>query len=302
MRRFFAAFAYFLSLMLLSQIAIGATEKEGEGVKNSKSHFVIESSAKKPSPDEIADYLEQAWQTFHDVFGVNPARVKVVISLTSGSGAPSSQSDQERPAGSPEHQMAWAIKEGEALSSQSFSDLSHEITHIYFIDYMEDKGGMHQGNAWLHEAVACYNERDPYRKNREQWARDHIKDRIPFEQLFTMKNPQKENPMVELTVKLHEKLARKEITVDDVNRQISEFATAHGAELAQTGIRNMTYYSESLSIFEFLLKTEGKEFIRTMCQQLKKGKSMAEIIQTLKAYPKGISQVEQAWMAWVQSS
>jgi hypothetical protein len=125
-------------------------------------------------------------------------------------------------------QMAWAIKEGEALSSQSFSDLSHEITHIYFIDYMEDKGGMHQGHAWLHEAVSCYSERDPYRKNREQWARDHISDRIPFEQLFTMKNPQKENPLVELTVKLHEQLARGEIKVDDLNRQISEFATSHG--------------------------------------------------------------------------
>jgi hypothetical protein len=301
MKPVFAAFAFCFSLMLLSPIANGATEKEDAGVKNPKSHFVIVSSAKKPSPDEIAVYLEQAWQTFHDVFGVDPATVRVVISLTSGSGAPSS-SDQDRPAGSPQHQMAWAIKEGETLSSQTFSDLSHEITHIYFIDYMEDKGGMHQGHAWLHEAVACYSERDPYRKNREQWARDHMNDRIPFEQLFTMKNPQKENPLVELTVKLHEKLARGEIKVEELNRQISEFATAHGAELGQAGIRNMTYYSESLSIFEFLLKTEGKEFIRAMCQALKKGKSMDEIIRGLKAYPKGLPQLEQAWMAWVQSS
>jgi len=271
-------------------------------VKNRPSHFSIVSSAKEPTPDEIAGYLDQAWQTFHDVFGVNPATVKVVISLTSGSGAASSQSDQDRPTGAPEHQMAWAMKEGEALSSQSFSDLSHEITHIYFIDYMEDKGGMHQGHAWLHEAVACYSERDPYRKNREQWARDHINDRIPVEQLFTMKNPQKENPLVELTVKLHEKLARGEIAVTELNRQISEFATAHGAELAQAGIRNMTYYSESLSIFEFLLESEGKEFIRAMCQQLKSGKSMAEIIRGSKAYPNGLPQLEQAWMAWVQGS
>jgi hypothetical protein len=288
--------------MLLSPIANGGTQEEDEGVKNRTSHFSIVSSAKEPTPDQIAGYLEQAWQTFHDVLGVNPATVKVVISLTSGSGAPSSQSDQDRPAGAPEHQIAWAMKEGEALSSQSFSDLSHEITHIYFIDYMEDKGGMHQGHAWLHEAVACYSERDPYRKNREQWARDHINDRIPVEQLFTMKNPQKENPLVELTVKLHEKLARGEIEVAELNRQISEFAMTHGAELAQAGIRNMTYYSESLSIFEFLLETEGKEFIRAMCQQLKKGKSVAEIIRGLKAYPKGLPQFEQAWMAWVQSS
>jgi hypothetical protein len=301
MNRIFAAFAFCFSLILISTIANGATEKEDQGMKNSKGHFVIESGAKKPSPDEIADYLEQTWKTFQDVFGVQPSTVKVIISLTSGAGA-GSQSDQERPAGAPQHQMAWAIKEGEPLSSQSFSDLSHEITHIYFIDYMEDKGGMHQANAWLHEAVACYSERDPYRKNREEWARDHVKDRVPFDRLFTMKNPQKENPLVELTVQLHEKLSKGEITVDELNRQISEFATTHGAELAQAGLRNMTYYSESLSVFEFLLKTQGKQFIRTMCQALKQGKSMAEIIGGLKAYPKGLSQFETAWVSWVQGS
>jgi hypothetical protein len=302
MRPVCVTFASCLSLMLLSPIAHGQTPKEDEGVGNPQSHFLVESSAKHPTPAELAGYLEQTWRTFHDVFGVQPATVKVVGSVTSGSGAPSSQSDQERPAGSPEHQIAWAIKEGEALSSQTFSDLSHEITHIYFIDYMEDKGGMHQAHAWLHEAVACYSERDPYRKNREQWAREHVKDRIPFEQLFTMKNPQKTNPLVELTVKLHEKLARGEIKVEELNRQISEFATAHSAELSQAGIRNMTYYSQSLSIFEFLLKTEGKEFIRAMCQALKEGKSMAEIIRGVKAYPKGLPQFEEAWVAWVQSS
>jgi len=297
----FAAFAVCISLMLLHPMANAAAQKEDEGVTTPTSHFIIVSSAKNPAPDEIAAYLEPTWRLFYDVFGVKPATVKVV-SPTSGSGAPPSQADQERPAGSPERQIAWAIKEGEPLSSQTFSDLAHEITHIYFIDYMEDKGGMHQANAWLHEAVACYSERDPYRKNREQWARDHVKDRIPFEQLFTMKNPQKENPLVELTVKLHEKLARGEIKVEEVNRQISEFATAHAAELSQAGIRNMTYYSQSLSIFEFLLETEGKEFIRAMCQALKEGKSMAEIIRGMKAYPKGLPQFEEAWVAWVQRS
>jgi hypothetical protein len=91
------------------------------------------------------------------------------------------------------------------------------------------------------------------------------------------------------------------INIAEVNRQISEFATTHGAELAQAGIRNMTYYSQSLSIFEFLLKTEGREFIRTMCLQLKQGKSMADIIARLKAYPKGIPQFEEAWVTWVQA-
>jgi len=116
-----------------------------------------------------------------------------------------------------------------------------------------------------------------------------------------MTNPQKTNPLVELTVKLQEQLARGEIKVEDMNRQISDFATTHATELSQAGIRNMTYYSESLSLFEFLLATEGKAFIRTMCQSLKAGKSMDDVIRSSKAYPGGIPQLEQAWVAWVQA-
>jgi len=289
-----------LALPLLSVAADGNTPKE-EAQKMPKGHFVVVSSANKPAPGEIAAQLEPAWQTFHDVFGVDPAPVKVVVSATAGAGAPPSQADPDRSAEAPAHEIAWAIKEDEALSSQTFSDLAHEITHIYFIDYMEDRGGLHQAHAWLHEAVACHAEHNPFHRNRQQWARDHLSDRIPLAQLFTMTNPQKTNPLVELTVKLQEQLARGEIKVEDMNRQISDFATTHATELSQAGIRNMTYYSESLSLFEFLLATEGKAFIRTMCQSLKAGKSMDDVIRSSKAYPGGIPQLEQAWVAWVQA-
>ena len=64
----------------------------------------------------------------------------------------------------------------------------------------------------------------------------------------------------------------------------------------------MTYYAESLSVFEFLLESEGKMFIREMCGALKRGTSMDEIVQRLKAYPRGLSQLEETWVAWVQRS
>jgi len=301
MRSIFAAFALCFFLMLLGPTPNNAAEKEDASPKKPDSHFMIVSSAKKPTSEEIARYLEQTWQTFHDVFDVDPAAVKVTINVTPGSGAPSSPSGQERLAGTPQRQMPWSIKEGEALSSQRFSDLSHEITHIYFIDYMEDKGRMHQDHAWLHEAVSCHSEQDSSRKIREQWARDHINDRIPFEQFFTMKNPVKESPLVVLTVKLTEKLNRGEITATEMTQQIASMVAAQSAEQSQERIRHLTYYAQSLSIFEFLLKTEGKEFIRAMSQRLKRGQSMAEIIRGLKAYPQGIPQFEQAWTAWVQA-
>ena len=89
---------------------------------------------------------------------------------------------------------------------------------------------------------------------------------------------------------------------DELNRQISAYASSHAEELSRNGIRNMTYYAESLSLFEFLLETEGKTFIREMCQALRRGTSMDEIVRRRKAYPNGLSQLEDAWVAWVRNS
>ncbi len=264
-------------------------------------HFRVVSNAKKPSPEEIATDLEATWRTFRDLFGVEPAAVEVVITVTSGGGGSSADAGTESPAGGPAHRIAWTIAEGEPLDSQRFSDLSHEIAHIYFLEYMH-AGGLHQAHAWLHEAVACHHEKEPSRRHRLQWMRDHLQERIPLATLFTMKNPVKESPLVELTVQLHEKLARGEITVDELNRQISAYASSHAEELSRNGIRNMTYYAESLSLFEFLLETEGKTFIREMCQALRRGTSMDEIVRRRKAYPNGLSQLEDAWVAWVRNS
>ena len=264
-------------------------------------HFRVVSNAKEPSPEAIAADLETTWRTFRDLFGVEPAAVEVVITVTSGGGGSSADAGTESPAGGPAHRIAWTIAEGEPLDSQRFSDLSHEIAHIYFLEYMH-AGGLHQAHAWLHEAVACHHEKEPSRRHRLQWMRDHLQERIPLATLFTMKNPVKQSPLVELTVQLHEKLARGEITVDELNRQISAYASSHAEELSRNGIRNMTYYAESLSLFEFLLETEGKTFIREMCQALRRGTSMDEIVRRRKAYPNGLSQLEDAWVAWVRNS
>lgn len=271
---------------------------------DSKSHFTIISSSNRPSPAEIADYLEGTWEAFHDLFAVEATDVKVVISLTAGSTAASSGSDSSSTKsqetisgdGDEERQMAWSISEGENFKNQTFSDLSHEIAHIYFLDYMQPEGGLHQSHAWLHEAVAIYHEREPYRQDRLNWIRDRIDEYIPLEQLFTMKNPVKLNPLVELTAKLHEKLHKKEISMEEVNKQISAYASSHSNEIAKSGENNMTYYAESFSIFMFLLETEGKSFIREFCLDLKAGKTMNDIIRRLPSYSNGIVDLETAWL------
>ncbi|TMA39930.1 MAG: hypothetical protein E6J79_01645 [Deltaproteobacteria bacterium] len=263
------------------------------------SHFRVVSTAKTPSPEAIASDLEPTWRTFEELFGVDPPAVEVVISVTAGGGS-SADAGTESAAGGASHRIAWTIAEGEPLDGQRFSDLSHEIAHIYFLEYMHE-GGLHQPNAWLHEAVACHHEKEPSRRNRAQWIRDRLGERIPLATLFTMRNPVKESPMVELTVQLHEKLARGEISVDELNRQVSAYASSHADELSRHGIQNMTYYAESVSLFEFLLETEGKAFIREMCRALARGTSMDAIVRQRKAYPNGPSELEEAWAKWVRT-
>ena len=260
-------------------------------------HFRVVSSASTPSADAIAADLERTWQRFRDLFAVDPAPVEVVISVTAGGGSVADAGTEA--SGGPARRIAWTIAEGEDLEGQRFSDLAHEIAHIYFLDLMGE-GGLHQANAWLHEAVACHHEKAASRQHRRQWMHEHLHDHIPLGTLFTMRNPVKQSRLVELTVQLHEKLARGEITVEELNRQVSAYAASHAEELTRSGIRNMTYYAESLSLFEFLLEREGKTFIREMCAALKRGTPMDEIVRRLKAYPTGPSQLEEAWAVWVQ--
>src|SRR5215831_8884725 len=95
------------ALPLLSVAADGKTPKE-ETQNMPKGHFVVVSSVSTPAPGEIAEHLEPAWQTFRDVFGVDPAVVKVVVSCTAGAGAPPSEVDPDRSGAAPAHEISWA--------------------------------------------------------------------------------------------------------------------------------------------------------------------------------------------------
>ena len=289
---------YALRILVLLVAGAICTAMATDHTTGTSAHFRVISSATNPSPDAIAADLEKTWQTFRNLFDVEPGPVEVVINVTSGGG---STADAGSKSAAGAHTMAWAISEGDDLEGQSFSDLAHEIAHIYFLDYMGAEG-LHQPNAWLHEAVACHHEKTASHRHRLQWMREHLQERIPLGALFTMRNPVKESPLVQLTVNLHERLARGEITVDELNRQVAAYAQSHAEELSQKGIRDMTYYAESLSVFEFLLETEGRQFIREMCGDLKRGTSMDQIVRRLKAYPNGPSQLEEAWTGWVQKS
>ena len=93
---------------------------------------------------------------------------------------------------------------------------------------------------------------------------------------------------------------RRIITVDELNRQISEFATSHGAELAQAGMETDLLF-RVVSILRSA-QDRRKRFYSCDVPGAQKGQSMAEIIRGLKAYPKGIPQFEQAWVPGYRQS
>ncbi len=287
-----------LARFLLAPAAVASEPSLEEQVARG-SHFVVSSGVRSPSPVEIGEHLERTWRTFRDLFGLEPPPVRVVLSAASGESPSLTRADQ---GGTPTGRtLAWTVAEGEDLGSQGFSDLSHEVAHLYFLELMGTPQGLHQPHAWLHEAVACYHESPAFVTNRRKWIHERLAERIPLEQLFAMRNPVKENPLVELTVELHQKLARGEISVVEMNQQISAWAGSHAQALMQAGIRNMTWYAESLSVLEFLLAREGKPFVRSMAGKLRDGAGMEEIVRDLPHDPHGIASLEEDWVQWVEA-
>lgn len=260
-------------------------------------HFELSSNAHSPSAAEIGAYLEGTWQRFRELFDVEPAFVRVVLrTLAQGEGA--ARADQ---GGTASRLMAWTVKDGEDLGGQGFSDLSHEIAHIYFLDLMGRPEGLHQPHAWLHEAVACWHESPAFREGRERWIRERMHGRFPLAQLFEMQNPVKEQPLVELTVKLHGQLARGEIDVVEMNRQISAWASSHAQDLMDAGVRNMTWYAQSLNVLEFLLAREGAAGIRELAARLRAGSRMEAVLASASHFPGGLPFFEEQWIRWLES-
>ena len=260
-------------------------------------HFELNSNARSPSPAEIGAHLEATWRRFRELFGVEPAPVRVMLrALASGEGA--ARADQ---GGTASRLMAWTVKEGEDLEGQGFSDLSHEIAHLYFLEVMGSPEGLHQPHAWLHEAVACWHESPRFREGREGWIRERMHERIPLGQLFEMRNPVKEQPLVDLTVQLHGRLARGEIDVVEMNQQIAAWASSHARELVDAGVRNMTWYAQSLSVLEFLLEREGVDCVRQLAAELRDGARMEELLARRPHYPGGLRSFEEQWASWVET-
>ena len=197
--------------------------------------------------------------------------------------------------------MAWTVTEGEDLHGQGFSDLSHEIAHLYFLDLMGNPEGLHQPHAWLHEAVACWHESPRFLAGREAWIRERLHERTPLAQLFEMRNPVKEQPLVDLTVKLHGRLARGEIDVVEMNRQINAWASSQSEQLLAAGARNMTWYAQSLSVLEFLVEREGRAFVRHMAKQLREGARMEDLLAQRPHGSGGLGAFEAQWIDWVET-
>lgn len=267
-------------------------------------HFEVQSNAGSPSPAEIAAHLERAWARFRDLFGLDPAPVRVVL-RTRAAGEAAAQPDQEATAraaagGTNAHVIAWTLAEGEDLEGQGMSDLAHEIAHLWFLDLMGRPEGLHQPHAWLHEAVACWHETASFREARERWIRERSHERFPLAELFAMRNPVKEQPLVDLTVQLHGKLARGEIDVGEMNRRISEWASQHAHEIVTAGVRNMTWYAQSLSVFEYLVGALGVSGARELARELRAGAHMPHFL-VQHFGPRGLAAFEERWVSWLHA-
>jgi hypothetical protein len=186
--------------------------------------------------------------------------------------------------------------------------LSHEAGHV-FMAYVDAKLGRrfsHGENLlplgseyghpllpdWFDEAVATLSEFPALQQSRRTHMQQNLEKRIPFSELFVMRHPW---GGVENEIK---KRLREE--AQTTGKRTPGVVKMTGVEAAEALERVIVFYSECLTLAQFLVEREGPEFIGRMVAGMMNGKSMDEILRQAKSAPASPSELEKAWLEWIK--
>lgn len=188
---------------------------------------------------------------------------------------------------------------GTAVDREHGGDLlqqfvAHEACHTWFHAYIEGmlsgsqraraitlSTGAHYGHPavpdWFDEAVAMLCERPDQQQRRRGYMRRHLDERIPLAEFFSMSHPVAEG---------------RAATTG------SEAAEGRRRSMMQTP-RGHLFYSQALSVVEFLAEREGPAFVGQLARQLAHGRLMSEVLKEARRVPQEVAQLDVEWRAWV---
>jgi PDZ domain len=181
--------------------------------------------------------------------------------------------------------------------------LSHEACHNYVAGYAEDLPGGRRGAAdayghaalpdWFDEMAATLCESPASQARRRAHLRANLHQRIPLAELARMEHPLAANRLVRV-IELGDGFKGSPVQVI-------------GREQLQRALRGspdaMLFYSQALSLGEFLFERGGTPALQALARRLNAGDdldaALREAHRTSPRLPASLAQLEEEWVRWV---
>ncbi|CAN5876698.1 hypothetical protein BH23GEM5_BH23GEM5_11100 [soil metagenome] len=171
---------------------------------------------------------------------------------------------------------------------------AHEACHTFFFAHVEEmlsgsqraggiaaSGSAHYGHPavpdWFDEAVAVLCERPDQQERRRRYMAQHLNERIPLADFFSMPHPVAEGRAA----------TGGSTTAEDRTRSMMQAPSGR------------LFYAQALSVVKFLAEQEGPAFVGQMARQLARGLPMSEVLKEARRVPREMAALDAAWRAWV---
>lgn len=164
------------------------------------------------------------------------------------------------------------------------SIIAHEAMHQLVSDGLRIDGLSKFLPAWFSEGIASLVEFPDEREQSRKRMRKDLKTRIELPRLFTMLHPASSGTIISSETPGSETFNR-ELPV------VIETDIPEGENL----------YEQSMTLLEFLAKTEGERFVGRIGESLAQGESMNNILKTARKSSGDLSSLDAAWVKWLRS-
>ncbi len=177
--------------------------------------------------------------------------------------------------------------------------LAHEACHAYVAALADQAAGRARtaqrryGHAalpdWFEESAATLCETPEARASRRRHFREHVAGRIPLQRFATMPHP----------LGTPEMLRRLGIEPAPGRAQVHELSPARIRE-ALHGADYVLFYSQALSLGEFIVERGGPGALHSLAYALARGNTLTQALRTAPALPATVHALEAEWVRWVQ--
>ena len=264
---------------------------------------------------EGVEELEHARRTFRDRLGVEPVELVVVLADSAAALRDPEVAALRRPgAGFLPFVTRAAVGRADATADSATvaqarfragaKTLAHEACHQLVAGYAEKAGGRGRAPAgyghgalpdWVDEMAATLCESPDARARRREHLRASLAERIPLAELAVMEHP--------VSVAVSTRPAGSAPVVD----RGATVQVLRGDEAREflRGMNAPLFYSQSLSLGEFLSERGGPEGLRTVVDRLARGRTLDQALADARrrapALPGSVAELEVEWLRWVEA-